>query len=104
MKYHKDAIGIQEQLYKETPSAYASDLATSYNALAVLYYDLKEYGEARKYCEAALGIRKKLYAETPSAYASDLAVVYGNLAEIYKELGEAELSQKCLNILKSLKQ
>ena len=104
LKYHKDAIGIKEQLYKETPSAYASDLATSYNALAVLYYDLKEYGEARKYCEAALGIRKKLYAENPAAYASDLAVVYGNLAEIYKELGETELSQECLNILKSLKQ
>ena len=104
LKYLKDAIGIKEQLYKETPSAYASDLATSYNALAVLYYDLKEYGEARKYCEAALGIRKKLYAENPAAYASDLAVVYGNLAEIYKELGETELSQECLNKLKSLKQ
>lgn len=104
LKYHKDAIGIQEQLYKENPFAYVPGLATLYNNLGALYYDLKEYGEARKYCEAALGMQEELYAKNPAAYAPGLVAVYGNLAEIYKELGETELSQECLNKLKSLKQ
>ena len=42
---YKKAIEIRKRLGQENPSAYASDLATSYNEIGDLYIQIKRFTE-----------------------------------------------------------
>ena len=105
-EFYKEALAIIEELYKTEPSAYAFNLATTYNNLGNLHYDLKEYGTAREYYEKALKITERLYEENSSAYAPDLATSYNNLGSLHKDLKEydkaREYYEKALGIREKL--
>ena len=48
---YKKAIEIRKRLGQENPSAYASDLATSYNEIGDLYIKIKRFTEAEEHYE-----------------------------------------------------
>ena len=61
-----------------------ADVASSYNNLALVYYSLGEYNQAKELHEKALTIRKKIFGEDHA----DLASSYNNLASVYNRLGK----------------
>ena len=105
-KYYRETLIIIEDLSKAEPSAYAPDLAGTYNNLGILHEDLNEYDKAREYYEKALKMYKQLDAENSSAYAPDLAMTYNNLGNLHAALKEydkaREYHEKALGIKEEL--
>ncbi|CAH3103920.1 unnamed protein product, partial [Porites lobata] len=95
---HEKALMIRKKIFGEDHA----DVATSYNNLALVYYNLKEYNQAKELHEKALMIRKKIFGEDHS----DVEASYNNLASVYDELGEynqaKELHEKALMIRKKI--
>ena len=89
---------IRKQIFGEDHA----DVARSYNNLALVYYNLKEYNQAKQLQEKALMICKKIFGEDHA----DVASSYNNLALVYEELGEynqaKELHEKALMIRKKI--
>ena len=89
---------IRKQIFGEDHA----DVARSYNNLALVYYNLKEYNQAKQLQEKALMICKKIFGEDHA----DVASSYNNLALVYDELGEynqaKELHEKALMIRKKI--
>ena len=106
-EYYREALIIIEDLSKAEPSAYAPDLAGTYNNLGVLHCYLKGYDKAREYYEKALGIMEKLNAGNPSAYAPKLAMICNNLGNLHRDLNDydkaREYYEKALEIWEKLK-
>ena len=79
-----------------------SNVATSYNNLALVYKRLGEYNQAKQLYEKALTIRKKIFGEDHA----DVATSYNGLASVYNRLGQynqaKELYEKALLIRKKI--
>ena len=82
---HKAAIQIRERLAKENPKVYESDLAGSYNNLALLYSGTQRLKESEEMHKEAIQICERLAKENPKAYEAALAKSYNNLANLYRD-------------------
>ena len=56
---YEKALTIRKKIFGEDHS----DVATSYNNLALVYYNLEEYNQAKELHEKALMIRKQIFGE-----------------------------------------
>ena len=82
---YQQALVIRERLVQSNPQAYESDLARSYNNLAVLYSDTHRFAESEAMHKQALTIYGRLAQSNPQAYEPDLARSYNNLASLYSD-------------------
>lgn len=84
-KYYIRSLKMLKELVKSNPQAYESDLASSYNNLAILYSATQRFSESEEKYKSALAIRERLAKANPQAYESDLAGSYNNLAMLYSD-------------------
>ena len=95
---HEKALMIYKKVFGEDHT----DVATSYNALAIVYNSLREYSQAKELHEKALTIRKKIFGEDHA----DVALSYNDLAIVYNSLGEysqaKELQEKALMVYRKI--
>jgi tetratricopeptide (TPR) repeat protein len=92
-RYEK-AREIRERLAAEFPAVaeYRKDLADTYNNLAMLLVDSRQYGEAQANFAKAKSLRQQLTAEFPddAEYRKDLAGSHSNLALLLSTIGKKE--------------
>ena len=100
---YKAAIEIQERLVKDNPKVYESDLADSYNNLAILYYKKQRHDESEKMYKSAIEILERLVKDNPKAYEPDLARSYINLAVLYKKIQRFDECEKMYKAAKRYK-
>ena len=79
--YHR-AIGLQESM----TGGGIPDIAITYNDLAVVLYEMEEYGEAEELLKKALGIQTESYG--PDSFV--LATTCSNLGQVCSGCGEHE--------------
>src|SRR5262249_38556349 len=86
--YHK-AIGLFVALVADIPGQpeFQSELATSYNNLAISLLKFNQPTEAERALRTALGLKEKLVASfgADANYHGELSPALGNLAELLRE-------------------
>lgn len=81
LEKHKEALKMREDIYKKKEHI---DMAISYNALGLLYYDDGNYSASLNYYTRTLEIGTRLLGEDNIAHAP----TYGSLGTLYKKLGD----------------
>ena len=90
IEMHEKALKIRRRLAEDNPEAYEKDVATSYNNLGNVFFDMGEdqYNKAKELYEKALAIRKKIAHEYKIKTVSrDIAWSYYNLGKLATERG-----------------
>ena len=83
---HEKSLSIYT---KEMYGEQHGDIATSYNNLGNVFWELHQYDQAKKYYEKSFLIRKDIYDENHSdENHSDLAASYNNLGLVYRDLSQ----------------
>jgi tetratricopeptide (TPR) repeat protein len=99
-------LDLARQAAKGNPTAYQPHVATTLNALAIVYSATGRPKEAEGAYQEALGLRQQLAQANPAAYQPDVALSLNNLAVLYthsQRLKEAERAyQEALDILRQL--
>ena len=88
------SIATLERLSADNPQVYGSDLAGSYNNLAVFYHDIQRFKESEEMCLSGIAILERLAANNPQAYGADLADSYNNLAVFYHNIQRFKKSEE----------
>ena len=84
--------------------SYGSELANSYNSLAVLYSDTLRYQESEAMYKSAIAIRERLVKANPLAYEPALAVSYNNLAILYRDTHRFAESEEMANAAAAIRE
>ena len=104
--YYQKALEIIRKLYIEKPSAYASELAATYNDVGMVYFYRREHTNARDWYAKAIAICEKHNAENPAAYALLSAFAYNSLSAMHTALEEYDAArdwdEKAAGIYKKL--
>lgn len=106
IEYYLKTVEIIENLAKENPEKYSSDLAICYNNIGVFYKDPDDYKKAEYYYLKAIEINEALAHKNSEKTYPNLASNYGNLGVLWYNQGDYEKSEeyylKAIKLLETL--
>ena len=93
-QHYEEALQICQELAKQNPEAYLSNVAATLNNLGILLSDINELKQAQEYYEEALQICRELAKQNPEAYLPNVAATLDNLGNLLSDINELKQAQE----------